>query len=396
MGLNDTPSSERLHILVAGRTNSGKSSLVNALTGQQVALVSDVAGTTTDPVYKAMEIMSLGPCVIMDTAGFDDTSELGARRVEQTMKAVEKADIAIMVCTGSDISEELRWSDMLKEKNVPVLWVLNKTDMMEAPEAVADAVAAQCGSRPVLVSAETRSGIDGLIALLGRLKDDTEAENSILGSLVRENDLVLLVMPQDRQAPKGRLILPQVQTIRELLDRSCVTVCCTLDTMEAALQKLSSVPDLIVTDSQVFDAVYAMKPAGSRLTSFSVLFARYKGDMAYFVESARTISSLTEDSRVLIAEACTHAPASEDIGRVKIPAMLRKKVEQGLKIDVVSGSDFPEDLSGYSLVIHCGACMFNRKHVLNRVARAKKQNVPMTNYGVTIAYVKGILDKVDY
>lgn len=396
MSLQDTPRANRIHIGLFGKRNSGKSSLINALTGQEVAVVSEYAGTTTDPVYKSMEIHGIGPCVFIDTAGLDDEGELGELRVRQTLRAMDRTDIALLVCTDADVSREKQWKDMLAEKNIPVIVLLNKSDLLEDPLATARAIEQQLQQVPLIVSAANKSNIEDIRrALIGKLPDETMS-TGITGRLVKENDVVLLVMPQDIQAPKGRLILPQVQTLRELLDRKCIVSCCTTDKLQATLGALAQPPALIITDSQVFKTVYEQKPPESRLTSFSVLFAQYKGDIDYYLEGANAIDRLTEQSRVLIAEACTHAPLTEDIGRVKIPAMLRKRFGQGLTIDIVSGADFPEDLTPYQLVIHCGACMFNRKYVLQRIAQARKQQVPMTNYGVTIAYVQGILDKIDY
>lgn len=396
MSLQDTPRANRIHISLFGKRNSGKSSLINALTGQEVAVVSEYAGTTTDPVYKSMEIHGIGPCVFIDTAGLDDEGELGELRVRQTLRAMDRTDIALLVCTDTDVSCEKQWKDMLAEKNIPVIVLLNKSDLLEDPLATARAIEQQLQQVPLIVSAAHKSNIEDIRrALIGKLPDETMS-TGITGRLVKENDVVLLVMPQDIQAPKGRLILPQVQTLRELLDRKCIVSCCTTDKLQATLGALAQPPALIITDSQVFKTVYEQKPPESRLTSFSVLFAQYKGDIDYYLEGANAIDRLTEQSRVLIAEACTHAPLTEDIGRVKIPAMLRKRFGQGLTIDIVSGADFPEDLTPYQLVIHCGACMFNRKYVLQRIAQARKQQVPMTNYGVTIAYVQGILDKIDY
>lgn len=394
--MQDTPRANRLHIGLFGKRNSGKSSLINALTNQETALVSDVAGTTTDPVYKAMEIHGIGPCVFIDTAGLDDEGELGALRIRQTMRAMERTDVALLVCTGDDIEKELEWNRLLKEKNIPVLWILNKADLLSDVTATVRSIEKKCGQVPLVVSARTKQGMEDIRrSLIAKLPDETMSQG-IVGRLVKEGDTVMLVMPQDIQAPKGRLILPQVQTIRELLDRKCLVMSCTTDKIDQMLQALVQPPSLIITDSQVFKTVYEKKPSASRLTSFSVLFAQYKGDINYYIEGANAIGCLTENSHVLIAEACTHAPLAEDIGRVKIPNILRKKFGAGLQIDHVSGTDFPEDLSKYDLVIHCGACMFNRKYVLNRVAQARNQHIPMTNYGVTIAYLAGILDKIDY
>lgn len=384
--MNQTVTSgNRIHIILLGACNSGKSSLVNMLTGQQTSLVSDIPGTTTDPVLKPMELPELGACVLIDTAGFNDVSELGERRIASTRQALDKADIAILL-TGHDAVNEAEWLQELKKRRIPVIEVASKSDLREAvPEGV---ITTSIG-RPT----ESR---DSVIEALLRAMPSDSCEVSLLRGLVDAGDIVLLVMPQDSQAPAGRLILPQVQTIRELLDRGCVPVCCTPATMPRALEGLSAAPALVITDSQVFKEVYTMTPSGSRLTSFSILMAAYKGDIDYFVDSATAIDALNENSRVLIAESCTHAPKNEDIGRVKIPAMLRRKAGAGLEIDFVRGKDFPDDLTPYSLVIHCGGCMFNRRHILSRVTRAREQRVPMTNYGILLARLTGILDKVVY
>ena len=405
MNLVHTPNANRLHIALFGKRNSGKSSLINALTGQDTALVSDTPGTTTDPVQKAMEIHGIGPCLFIDTPGFDDEGELGNRRIERTWKAVEKTDIALLLCAGGgsaeetgepDFTEELHWLEQLKAKNIPTILLINKADIRKNTASLAIRIKETFGSQPIPVSAKEKTGVELIRqAILEKLPEDFDQQSNT-GSLVTEGDLVLLVMPQDIQAPKGRLILPQVQTIRELLDKKCLIMSCTTDKLRETLQALSRPPKLIITDSQVFKTVYEQKPEESRLTSFSVLFAGYKGDIRYYVKSASAIGSLTESSRVLIAEACTHAPLSEDIGRVKLPHLLRKRIGEKLSIDIVAGTDFPQDLTPYSLVIHCGACMFNRKYVLSRIERARLQNVPMTNYGVAIAFLNGILNQIEY
>ena len=393
MSLNNTPTANRLHIALFGRRNSGKSSLINALTGQDSALVSDIPGTTTDPVSKAMELHGIGPCVIIDTPGFDDEGTLGEMRIERTLKAIERTDIALLLCEETNLQEEAAWMQQLKAKNIPVILILNKADIRQD---ISFLIEQELGEKPLLVSAKEKRGMEDIrLAILEKLPQDFE-QPSITGDLVSENDLVLLVMPQDIQAPKGRLILPQVQTMRELLDKKCLIMSCTTDKLPQTLQALARPPKLIITDSQVFKTVYEQKPAESLLTSFSVLMAGYKGDIRQFIEGASAIDRLTERSRVLIAEACAHAPMTEDIGRVKIPRLLRKKIGEGLQIDMVSGSDFPKDLSGYDLIIHCGACMFNRKHVMNRLASASTQHIPMTNYGITLAHLMGILDKIVY
>lgn len=397
--LNDTPSADRLHIGVFGKTNSGKSSFINAFTGQDVSIVADVAGTTTDPVYKSMEIHPLGACTIIDTAGFDDESVLGEKRIERTKAAAEKTDLAVIVTaaakdiTAESYGEELYWFRFFKGKHTPVLLVINKADEADA-KPLYDYLKKETGEEALIVSSLTKEGIPDIREALARKVPENFGNQKITGELVNEDDLVLLVMPQDIQAPKGRLILPQVQTIRELLDKKCLVMSVTGDKMVQALQTLAKPPKLIITDSQIFRYVYEHKPKESMLTSFSVLFAAYKGDLPYYMEGAKMIDALTPQSKVLIAECCTHAPLEEDIGRVKLPRMLRQRFGEALEIDHVSGIDFPWDLSEYDLIIQCGACMFNRKYVLSRVERAKEQQVPMTNYGVTIAHLTGILDQV--
>ena len=396
MTLQNTPSANRLHIALFGRRNSGKSSLINALTGQDTALVSDIPGTTTDPVSKAIELHGIGPCVLIDTPGFDDEGTLGEMRIERALKAIERTDIALLLCEEKDLQAEKEWMQQLKAKNIPVILILNKADIRENVSSIVAHIENELQQKPLVVSAQKAKGLEDIrLAILEKLPQDFE-QPSITGDLVKENDLVLLVMPQDIQAPKGRLILPQVQTMRELLDKKCLIMSCTTDKLPQTLQALAYPPKLIITDSQVFKTVYEQKPAESMLTSFSVLMAGYKGDIRQFIEGASAIDRLTESSRVLIAEACAHAPMTEDIGRVKIPHLLRKKIGEGLHIDMVSGSDFPKDLSSYDLIIHCGACMFNRKHVMNRLESASTQQVPMTNYGITLAHLMGILDKIVY
>lgn len=395
MNFNKTPNSNRLHIALYGRRNSGKSSLINALTKQKVSLVSDVPGTTTDPVLKPMEIHGIGPCLFIDTPGYDDEGELGTMRVERTTKTIEKADIALLLC-HADLTEERRWIQLLKKKKVPVILLLNKADLLQETEITKTKayIESQTGESLLIVSAKTGQGMEEIRqAVIRHLPEDFGAQ-SITGNLVSTGDLVLLVMPQDIQAPKGRLILPQVQTLRELLDKKCLIMSCTTDQLEATLQALTYPPKLIITDSQAFKTVYDRKPEKSMLTSFSVLFAAYKGDIEYYTLGATAIDGLTENSRVLIAEACTHTPLSEDIGRIKLPQLLRNKIGERLQIEIVSGNDFPKDLKAYDLIIHCGACMFNRKYTLSRIEQARTQDVPMTNYGIALAFLSGLLDKI--
>ena len=391
---NRAPQSERLHIALFGRRNVGKSSLINALTGQHIALVSDVPGTTTDPVIKSMEILPLGPCVLIDTAGFDDTGKVGDLRTERTREVIKQTDIAILVTDGTSLDDEKAWAAQLKQADVPYVAVLNKVDLLEEiTSLLLDDIAKQLGCEVIAVSALQNTGLELLRQTLAKLVPDHEKQ-SLTGNLAQAGDTVLLVMPQDPQAPKGRLILPQVQTLRDLMDKGCIAICCTTEDIDRTLDALKEPPRLIITDSQVFDIVEKKKTAGSLLTSFSVLMAAHKGDINFFVKSAQIIDFLTEQSRVLIAEACTHAPLAEDIGRVKIPRMLRQRVGEKLTVDIVAGKDFPEDVTAYDLVIHCGGCMFNSKFMMSRVMQCRRQGTPMTNYGITIAHLKGILNKV--
>lgn len=396
MSLNDTPRSERTSIGIFGKRNSGKSSLINALAGQDIAIVSEHAGTTADPVYKSIEIYGLGPCVLIDTAGYDDVGDLGELRVSKTKYASEKTDIALIVVSDEISPEDLKWYQYFKEKKIPAIVVLNKTDMFdkETLKKKVQDIKEGFATNPILVSCRDKKGINTLLNELVRNLPEDFNERKITHNLVKEGDVVLLVMPQDIQAPKGRLILPQVQTTRELLDKKCVVISCTADNIKQALDSLKKPPSLIITDSQVFKTVYELTPKESKLTSFSVLFAGYKGDIKYFAESAALLDSLDENAKILIAEACTHVPLEEDIGRVKIPNMLRKRFGEKITIHNVSGCDFPEDLESYDLIIHCGACMFNRRYVLQRIEKAKQKKVPMTNYGIVIAYLTGILDKI--
>ena len=378
---------ERLHIAFFGPTNSGKSTLVNALAGQQVSLVSPIPGTTTDPVRKVIELPGLGPCVLIDTAGLGDASALGAERERLTRAILDETDIAVIL-DAPEASQMSENPGQLQQK--PGEIALNVPDF--------GTLAAQAGI-PVI---RYKRG-ESVSSLLERLiaAAPKEEQKFLTGGLVQAGSSVLLVMPQDSEAPKGRLILPQVQVLRELLDRGCVPVCCTPDSLPAALESLARRPDLVITDSQVFSLVERTIPKDSPLTSFSVLLAAAKGDVRVFVEGARAIASLKPGDRVLIAEACTHVPDTEDIGRVKIPAMLRKKVgipgqarNEGLKIDIAAGNDFPEDLSPYSLIIHCGACVANARLVRSRIRKALLAGVPITNYGIALAELGGILGRI--
>ena len=371
---------ERLHIAFFGPTNSGKSTLVNALAGQQVSLVSPLPGTTTDPVRKVIELPGLGPCVLIDTAGLGDVSALGAERERLTRAILDETDIAVILDAPgvSPMSRnEGHWQQNTGENagNVPDFGTL----------------AAQAGIPVIRYTRgeSTASLLERLVAAAPR-----EEQKFLTGGLVQAGSSVLLVMPQDSEAPKGRLILPQVQVLRELLDRGCVPHCCTPDSLPAALESLSRLPDLTITDSQVFARVNGALPEECPLTSFSVLLAAAKGDVRVFVEGARAIDALRPGDRVLVAEACTHVPDTEDIGRVKIPALLRRRAGGSLQVDIAAGNDFPEDLSPYRLIVHCGACVANARLVRSRIRKALLAGVPITNYGIALAALNGILGRI--
>lgn len=399
MSMEETPRSSRLHIGIFGRTNSGKSSLLNALTNQDFAVVSSVAGTTTDPVYKTMEIHGIGPVVFIDTAGFDDKGELGKQRIEKTEDALKKTDVALVVFSPDsnlDFADEKKWLATLQNDKTPTVCVLNKCDTLneEQIKSTSSLIEKLSNEKPICVSAKNKNGMEKIREAIIRKMPEDFTTRTITGNLCSEGDTVLLVMPQDIQAPKGRLIVPEMQVTRELLDKKCIVLSCTADKIDETLDALKEPPHLIVTDSQVFKLVYGKKPAKSLLTSFSILMAANKGDIKSYIDGASAISKLTSKSHVLIAEACTHVPLAEDIGREKIPNLLRKKAGKDLQVDIVSGSDWPKDLAKYDLIIHCGGCMFNRAYLLNRQHHAEEANIPMTNYGIAIAYMNDILSKV--
>ncbi len=393
--MKNTPKGMRLHIGIFGRRNTGKSSLLNALTSQQVSIVSHIAGTTTDPVEKPMELLPLGPVQFIDTAGMDDIGALGSMRVKRSVRILDRTDIALLVSTPSswgDFEEELL--ARFKALAIPFLIILNKTDIEEPEPGLIAELSGRDLPPPILTAAPSGKGISDLKeALIREAPDSFLTSPSIVGELINPGEMVVLVVPIDLEAPKGRLILPQVQTIRDILDHDACSMVVKERELRAALDMLKQPPALVVTDSQAFLKVAGDTPPGVPLTSFSILFARLKGDLAAFVEGALSIEHLQSGDRILIAEACTHHPIAEDIGRVKIPRWLRQYVGNQLEIQHVQGSDFPDDLSPYNLVIHCGSCTFNRKQLLSRILACRNAGVPITNYGVAISYTLGIFER---
>lgn len=394
---------ERTHIGIFGPRNAGKSSLVNLLTSQEVSIVSNVAGTTTDPVSKPIEINGLGACVFIDTAGYDDYGALGEMRVTKTKEVLKRCDIAIFLIPSTifkekeKLQEATKWFTLIKERSKTLLVVNHFANVKNETEHKKCDVEKLFGvSEYIEINIAQKHGRDEVLKAIGFVQSQYQQEISIVTHLVKPTETVVLVMPQDIQAPKGRLILPQVQTIRELLDYGCTTICTTTAKLAQTLDNLKNAPALIITDSQDFRTVYELKPEETKLTSFSVLFARWKGDIDEFIQGAEALSSLNANSKVLIAEACTHAPLAEDIGREKIPALIHKKIDPNIKFDIISGHDWNVDFSKYDLIIHCGACMFNRTQMLNRINDVKKHKIKITNYGITIAYLNGIIHKITW
>ena len=398
MGLNDTPSADRIHIGFFGRRNAGKSSIVNAVTGQDLAVVSDVKGTTTDPVYKAMELLPMGPVMIIDTPGFDDEGGLGEMRVRKTKQILNRADIAVLVTDATvplDSSEE-QMIALFREKKLPHLIVRNKCDLLEASlrqPATADSGTAREKQQEkfCFTSALTGQGIHELKERMARLVRMDEGPKYIVGDLVQPRDVVILVVPIDSSAPKGRLILPQQQTIRDLLEADAAAMVVKETELQETLTKLKEPPAMVITDSQVFAKVAEDTPEDVPLTSFSILLARYKGFLEAAVHGAAAIDRLKPGDRVLISEGCTHHRQCEDIGTVKIPHWLQEHLGFPVQFETSSGRDFPENLSPYALVLHCGGCMLTERTMLYRMKCAQDQQIPFTNYGITIAYLQGIL-----
>lgn len=407
MSLNTTPSSERIHIGFFGRTNAGKSSLVNALTGQQISLVSKVKGTTTDPVKKAMELLPLGPVLLIDTPGLMDDSELGELREKRTREILKQIHIAVIVVDAMEgITEaEILLEEQLKQAQIPYIIAYNKSDLLKEKlifkekEKLGEKENSQNYQEPeshkkniIYVSAGTGENIDLLKEKIAALKINRE-EKRLVGDLLEPGDHVVLVIPIDKAAPKGRLILPQQQTIRDILDAGCSLCVCQVENIKETLELLSKSPKLIITDSQVFSAVKEIVPKNVMLTSFSILFARYKGDLDSTVKGALQIEDLKDGDKILISEGCTHHRQCGDIGTEKLPKWILKYTGKKLDFEFTSGGDFPENLEKYKLVIHCGACMLNEKQMQDRMLTAKEQKVPMTNYGIAIAHLNGILQR---
>ena len=389
MGLNETVSAERVHISFFGRRNAGKSSLVNAVTGQNLAVVSDVKGTTTDPVKKSMELLPIGPVVIIDTPGFDDEGTLGELRVQKTREILAKTDVAVLVLDATEEMgvQEQEFLALLKEKKLPFVVVKNKVDLVEG-------AAEEKSDYPVIyVSATKNINITELKDLLGSLAKSKENNKKIVADLLEPGDVVILVTPIDESAPKGRLILPQQQTIRDILDAGCMAFVCQDTELPQTLSSLAKPPKMVITDSQAFGRVSKMVPLEIPLTSFSILFARYKGELATQVRGAAVVSKLQDGDKILIAEGCTHHRQCGDIGTVKLPNWIQKFSGTNVQIDFTSGGEFPADVSEYKLIVHCGGCMLNEAEMKHRIALAKEANVPMTNYGVAIAHVNGILKR---
>ena len=391
MSLNNTPSSERIQIGFFGKTNAGKSSLINAITGQEVSLVSEVKGTTTDPVKKTMEMLPLGPVTFIDTPGLDDDSQLGQMRQKRTLEILKQIHMAVIVVDATteitDVEETL--VEQLKQEQIPYLYVYNKKDLLQ------DVKKAEEKDRTetiVYVSTRTKENIEVLKEKIASMKVEKE-EKKLVADLLEPGDHVLLVIPIDKAAPKGRLILPQQQTIRDILDAGCTLSICQVENVKSTLNMLEKTPKLVITDSQVFGKVKDLVPKEIKLTSFSILFARYKGDLEGNVKGAHIIENLKDGDKVLISEGCTHHRQCGDIGTQKLPNWILKHTGKKVQFEFTSGGTFPEDLSNYKLIIHCGACMLNEKQMQDRIRIAKNQGIPMTNYGIAIAYLNGILGR---
>lgn len=386
MGLNETPSASRVHIGIFGRRNAGKSSVMNALTNQNIAIVSDVLGTTTDPVLKAMELLPIGPVVMIDTPGIDDEGELGALRVKKSYQMLNKTDVAVVVLNGGmERPEDTALIEKIRQKNIPLAIFHNKSDTL--PEGVPKKEGHLYGS------ALNRQGIDELKAEIARLAQISEPDRKIVGDLLDPLDIAVLVVPIDSAAPKGRLILPQQQTIRDILEAGGISVAVKETELAETLKKLSTPPKIVITDSQAFGKVSKIVPDDILLTSFSILFARYKGNLETAVRGAKALDSLKDGDKILISEGCTHHRQCGDIGTVKLPAWVKNHTGKNVEFVFTSGTEFPDDLGGYALAIHCGGCMLNEREMKYRYAYASEQGLPITNYGIAIAHMHGILKR---
>ena len=393
MALNDTPAASRTHIAFFGKRNAGKSSLLNAVTGQEIAVVSDVKGTTTDPVFKTMEILPIGPVMLIDTPGYDDEGLLGELRIKKTKQILNKTDIAVLVLDAQDVDNNIENSDLLnliKSKNIPYIIVINKIDTIEYAQAT---VSLPFSGTSVKVSALKGTGIEELKNLLGNLSKATSAPKPIVSDLISEGDVVIMVTPIDSAAPKGRLILPQQMVLRDIIDSNATAVVVKETQLEETLKKLSVKPALVITDSQVFDIADKLTPKDIPLTSFSILMARYKGYLQTAIKGINAIKNIKDGDTILVAEGCTHHRQCGDIGTIKIPNWLRKYTGKNFKIETCSGGDFPEDLTKFALIIHCGGCMLNETEMAHRLSVAREQGIPMVNYGVAIACMHGILKR---
>lgn len=396
MSMNQTPASERVHIGFFGRRNAGKSSVMNAVTGQDLAVVSDVRGTTTDPVYKSMELLPLGPVVMMDTPGIDDEGELGALRVRKSYQVLNKTDVAVLVIDGSVgvTPEDKALLKRIREKKIPYVIAVNKKELAapDALEKIVDELNSEDG-QIIAVSAATGEGIDELKEQIAAAADTEEPEHYIVRDLLKPSDMAVLVVPIDKAAPKGRLILPQQQTIRDILEADAVSVVVKETELKNVLGQFQNKPKMVITDSQAFGKVAADTPEDILLTSFSILFARYKGDLATVVKGVTSLDTLEDGDAILISEGCTHHRQCDDIGTVKLPRWIREYTGKEIRIETTSGTEFPDDLTKYKMIVHCGGCMLNEREMKYRLKCAEDQGVPMTNYGITIAYMKGILKR---
>jgi len=388
-----TPAANRLHIGIFGKRNTGKSSLINAVTGQDIAIVSEVAGTTTDPVYKAMEILPIGPCMFIDTAGIDDEGILGEERVKRTLKVLRKTDVGIIVVSPGTVIDKFEQElvETFRQKKLPFIFVINKCEL----EGNSAKDFLKNNKVPFIeVSAKLKTGIEELKRLIMELAPGHWSPVPLVGDIIEEKDTVVLVCPIDSAMPQGRLILPQVQVMRDVLDSNAVAVVTKETELEACLNSLKDKPRVVITDSQVFETVRDIVPQEIPLTSFSTVFARHKGDLNAFIKGVYAVDGLKEGDEVLIAEACTHHVQPEDIGRTKIPTWLLNYTHKELHYEVTSAGDFPEDLKRFSLIISCGGCMVNRREILYRIEKARASRVPITNYGILMAYLSGILERI--